>query len=169
MNIAKLKTRAEGLVTQLTTTDECEKRVYDALSNRSYAAHPSLLNEIAEDTFQFDRYGTADQGFSSSCRYTSVSVHIMLLCKELVKVVENSRGSGSTPKESDYPQVVRTRPAFQTSNFAHAGWVLTRISHALRIIGRRTHPKIHMVRIICGQACTYRTACTGQLKTNMCS
>lgn len=51
MNINKLKTKAEGLVTQLTTKDECEKRVYDAVSNRSWAAHPTLLNEIAMDTF----------------------------------------------------------------------------------------------------------------------
>lgn len=56
MNIAKLRTTAEGLVTQLTAKDECEKRVLDAVSNKSWAAHPTLLNEIAEDTFQYDRY-----------------------------------------------------------------------------------------------------------------
>lgn len=56
MNIAKLKNKAEGLVTQLAAKDECEKRVLDAVSNKSWAAHPTLLNEIAEDTFQFDRY-----------------------------------------------------------------------------------------------------------------
>lgn len=55
MNIAKLKNKAEGLVTQLAAKDECEKRVLDAVSNKSWAAHPTLLNEIAEDTFQFDR------------------------------------------------------------------------------------------------------------------
>lgn len=55
MNIAKLKNKAEGLVTQLTAKDECEKRVLDALSNHKYSAPSSLLNEVAEDTFSHDR------------------------------------------------------------------------------------------------------------------
>lgn len=58
MIIGKIKSRAEGLVTQLTSKDECEKRVLDAVSNKSWAPHPTLLNDIAEDTFQFDRYRT---------------------------------------------------------------------------------------------------------------
>lgn len=55
MNIDKLRTRAGALVTHLTTRDECEKRVNDALSNRSWDPHPTLMNEIAEDIFQYDR------------------------------------------------------------------------------------------------------------------
>lgn len=55
MNIAKLKTKAEGLVTQLTAKDDCERVVLDAISNKSWAAHPTQLNEIAEWTFQYDR------------------------------------------------------------------------------------------------------------------
>ncbi|CBJ31753.1 conserved unknown protein [Ectocarpus siliculosus] len=58
MNINKLRNKAEGLVTQLTVKDECEKRVLDAVSNNKYAAPRSLLNEVAEDTFAHDRYGT---------------------------------------------------------------------------------------------------------------
>ncbi|CAM9443166.1 unnamed protein product [Ectocarpus sp. 6 AP-2014] len=62
MNINKLRTKAEGLVTQLTVKDECEKRVLDAVSNNKYAAPRSLLNEVAEDTFAHDsRYGTVMQ------------------------------------------------------------------------------------------------------------
>lgn len=57
MNIAKLKSKAEGLVTQLTAKDACEKRVLDAIATHSYPAPRSLLNEIAEDTFSHDRYG----------------------------------------------------------------------------------------------------------------
>lgn len=56
MNIAKLKSKAEGLVTQLTAKDACEKRVLDAIASHSYAAPRSLLNEIAEDTFSHERY-----------------------------------------------------------------------------------------------------------------
>lgn len=56
MNIAKLKNKAEGLVTQLTAKDECEKRVLDALSNHKHSAPRSLLNEVAEDTFSHDRW-----------------------------------------------------------------------------------------------------------------
>lgn len=55
MNIAKLKNKAEGLVTQLTAKDECEKRVLDAMSNHKYSAPRSLLNEVAEDTFSHER------------------------------------------------------------------------------------------------------------------
>lgn len=55
MNIAKLKNKAEGLVTQMTAKDECEKRVLDAISNNKYAAPRSLLNEVTEDTFSHDR------------------------------------------------------------------------------------------------------------------
>lgn len=55
MNIAKLKTKAEGLVTQLTAKDDCERVVLDAMSNKSWAAHPTQLNEIAEWTFQYER------------------------------------------------------------------------------------------------------------------
>lgn len=56
MNISKLKSKAEGLVTQLTAKDACEKRVLDAIGGHSYAAPRSLLNEIAEDTFSHERY-----------------------------------------------------------------------------------------------------------------
>lgn len=56
MNIAKLKTKAEGLVTQLTAKDDCERVVLDSISNKSWAAHPTQLNEIAEWTFQYDRW-----------------------------------------------------------------------------------------------------------------
>ncbi|CAM9451354.1 unnamed protein product [Scytosiphon promiscuus] len=58
MNIAKLKNKAEGLVTQITAKDECEKRVLDAISNNKYAAPRSLLNEVAEDTFSHDSYSS---------------------------------------------------------------------------------------------------------------
>ncbi|CAN0355111.1 unnamed protein product, partial [Pylaiella littoralis] len=56
MNISKLKSKAEGLVTQLTAKDACEKRVLDAIGGHSYAAPRSLLNEIAEDTFSHESY-----------------------------------------------------------------------------------------------------------------
>ena len=55
MNINKLRNKAEGLVTQLAAKDECERRTLEAISNKSYAAHPTVLNEIAEDTFSHDR------------------------------------------------------------------------------------------------------------------
>lgn len=57
MNISKLRNKAEGLVTQLTAKDDCERRVLEAISNKSYAAHITVLNEIAEDTFSHDRSG----------------------------------------------------------------------------------------------------------------
>lgn len=58
MNIAKLRSKAEGLVTQLTAKDDCEKRVLDAVAGHQYPAPRSLLNEIAEDTFSHDRYSS---------------------------------------------------------------------------------------------------------------
>lgn len=57
MSINKLRTKAEGFVTQLTAKDECEKRVLDALSNNKHAPPRSLLNELAEDTFSHERCG----------------------------------------------------------------------------------------------------------------
>lgn len=57
MSINKLRTKAEGLVTQLSAKDECEKRVLDALSNNKHAPPRSLLNELAEDTFSHERCG----------------------------------------------------------------------------------------------------------------
>lgn len=55
MSINKLRAKAEGLVTQLTVKEDCEKRVLDAVSNNKHAPPLSLLNELAEDTFSYDR------------------------------------------------------------------------------------------------------------------
>ncbi len=55
MSINKLRTKAEGFVTQLSAKDECEKRALDALSNNKHAPPRSLLNELAEDTFSHER------------------------------------------------------------------------------------------------------------------
>lgn len=91
MNIAKLRTKAEGLVTQLTVKDECERVVLDAMSNKSWAAHPTQLNEIAEWTFQYDRCDAVSSAlFASRCWSNCVVQRLWFL----VEGGRDGRGGG---------------------------------------------------------------------------
>ncbi|CAM9105169.1 unnamed protein product [Choristocarpus tenellus] len=58
MNIAKLKTKAEGIVINYMAKSDVEKRLAEALSNKGWATPTSLLNAVAEDTYTFDSYIT---------------------------------------------------------------------------------------------------------------
>ncbi|CBJ27650.1 conserved unknown protein [Ectocarpus siliculosus] len=51
------RTWSAKCVTPLPRANDTEKRVYEALSNKNWGASSTLLNDIARDTYDFEKYG----------------------------------------------------------------------------------------------------------------
>jgi epsin len=58
LSIDKVRNLAEDAFNQAKPKTEVEARVYEVLSHKNWGASSSLMNEIARDTFDYDRFAT---------------------------------------------------------------------------------------------------------------
>lgn len=56
VNIDKIRNAAEDVINQAKPKTEVEARVYEALSHKNWGSSSTLMNEIARDTFDYERY-----------------------------------------------------------------------------------------------------------------
>eukprot|EP00638_Chattonella_subsalsa_P004933 CAMPEP_0117757266 /NCGR_PEP_ID=MMETSP0947-20121206/14621_1 /TAXON_ID=44440 /ORGANISM="Chattonella subsalsa, Strain CCMP2191" /LENGTH=739 /DNA_ID=CAMNT_0005577111 /DNA_START=101 /DNA_END=2320 /DNA_ORIENTATION=+ len=56
LNFDALRNAVEEVATTVKPKNDTEKRVYEALSNKNWGASSSLMQEIARDTFDFEKY-----------------------------------------------------------------------------------------------------------------
>eukprot|EP00585_Thalassiosira_rotula_P011539 CAMPEP_0196140442 /NCGR_PEP_ID=MMETSP0910-20130528/7352_1 /TAXON_ID=49265 /ORGANISM="Thalassiosira rotula, Strain GSO102" /LENGTH=77 /DNA_ID=CAMNT_0041401303 /DNA_START=36 /DNA_END=265 /DNA_ORIENTATION=+ len=56
LNIDKVRNLAEDAFNQVKPKNEVEIRVYEVLSHKNWGASTTLMNEIAQDTFDYERF-----------------------------------------------------------------------------------------------------------------
>lgn len=56
VNLDKIRNAAEDVINQAKPKTEVEARVYEALSHKNWGSSSTLMNEIARDTFDYERY-----------------------------------------------------------------------------------------------------------------
>jgi len=58
LSIDKVRNLAEDAINQAKPKTDTEKRVYEVLSHKNWGASSTLLNEIARDTYDFEKFNT---------------------------------------------------------------------------------------------------------------
>jgi len=58
LNIDKIRNAAEDVINQAKPKTEVEARIYEALSHKNWGSSSTLMNDIARDTFDYDRFNT---------------------------------------------------------------------------------------------------------------
>lgn len=56
LNIDKVRNLAEDAINQVKPKNDVEARVYEVLSHKNWGASTTLMNEIAQDTFDYERF-----------------------------------------------------------------------------------------------------------------
>ena len=56
MTIGKMMNYAEEMRAQVMPRNETEKKMYEALGSANWGASVSLMGEIAQDTFDYEKY-----------------------------------------------------------------------------------------------------------------
>ncbi|CAN0308421.1 unnamed protein product [Ectocarpus sp. 12 AP-2014] len=57
LSLDKVKNMVGEVRDTIAPRNDTEKRVYEALSNKNWGASSTLLNDIARDTYDFEKYG----------------------------------------------------------------------------------------------------------------
>lgn len=58
LNIDKIRNAAEDALNQAKPKTEVEARIYEALSHKNWGSSSTLMNEIARDSFDYDKFNT---------------------------------------------------------------------------------------------------------------
>lgn len=58
INIDKIRNAAEDAINQAKPKSDVETRIYEALSHKNWGSSSTLMNEIARDSFDYDRFNT---------------------------------------------------------------------------------------------------------------
>lgn len=104
-SLASMKSAVDELRAQVIPKNETEKRVYEALSSKNWGASTTMLNEIASDSYDYDKYGVImkvvwdiinSQGSSWKQVFKAVSLLEFLVKNGAERTIEECRDNMRT-------------------------------------------------------------------------